>query len=238
MSQTTGRDCRVKLSRPDATADDATINPGEWPVDMSALALRRAVIGTTPSMQGVLSDHDIKRAMQHGGIVIDPLADGAIQPSSVDVRLGPDFRFFAAPVGTRINDCVIDTRTDVEPLMIRRSFDHDTPVILKPLEFALGVTVENIELPDDLVARLDGVSSLGRLGLLIHATAGLVDPGWKGRLTLELMNLAPFPIRLYVGMRIGQISFFKMSSVVDDPYHGKYQGDQTVAASRFHRESE
>ena len=94
------------------------------------------------------------------------------------------------------------------------------PFFLRPLEFALGVTVEHIVVPDDLVARLDGKSSLGRVGLLIHATAGLVDPGWEGRLTLELMNLAPFPITLFAGMKIGQISFIQMTSPVDTPYGG------------------
>jgi dCTP deaminase len=115
------------------------------------------------------------------------------------------------------------------------------PFYLRPGEFALGVTEEWIAVPEDLVARLDGKSSLGRLGLLIHATAGLVDPGWEGRLTLELANLAPFPITLFVGMKIGQISFIQMTTPVDVPYgrrelSSKYQGDREPTPSRYHLE--
>ena len=119
--------------------------------------------------------------------------------------------------------------------------DDDEPFILHPGEFVLGQTVEWVELPNDLVARLEGKSSLGRLGLLIHSTAGYVDPGWKGNLTLELSNVANLPIALYYGMRIGQISFFRMSSPVDRPYGSaelgsKYQGQSEPTASAFHRD--
>ncbi len=119
----------------------------------------------------------------------------------------------------------------------------DEPFILHPGEFVLGQTQEWVELPDDLVARLEGKSSLGRLGLLIHSTAGYVDPGWKGNLTLELSNVANLPIALYFGMRIGQISFFKMSSPVERPYGSpelgsKYQGQSEPTASAFHRDFE
>ena len=112
----------------------------------------------------------------------------------------------------------IDLRHDTAALTEVVELKPGQPFFLRPLEFALGVTVEHIVVPDDLVARLDGKSSLGRVGLLIHATAGLVDPGWEGRLTLELMNLAPFPITLFAGMKIGQISFIQMTSPVDTPY--------------------
>ncbi len=119
--------------------------------------------------------------------------------------------------------------------------DDDEPFILHPGEFVLGQTVEWVELPIDLVARLEGKSSLGRLGLLIHSTAGYVDPGWRGNLTLELSNVANLPIALYYGMRIGQISFFRMSSPVDRPYGSaelgsKYQGQSEPTASAFHRD--
>src|SRR5207244_4030322 len=115
------------------------------------------------------------------------------------------------------------------------------PLILHPGELVLGQTLEWVELPDDLVARLEGKSSLGRLGLLIHSTAGYVDPGWKGNLTLELSNVANLPIALYYGMRIGQISFFRMSSAVERPYGSaglgsKYQGQKEPTASAFHRD--
>jgi dCTP deaminase len=117
----------------------------------------------------------------------------------------------------------------------------DEPFILHPGEFVLGQTIEWVELPTDLVARLEGKSSLGRLGLLIHSTAGYVDPGWKGTLTLELSNVANLPIALYAGMRIGQISFFRMSSPVERPYGtselgSKYQGQSQPTASAFHRD--
>jgi dCTP deaminase len=119
----------------------------------------------------------------------------------------------------------------------------DEPFILHPGEFVLGQTLEWVELPDDLVARLEGKSSLGRLGLLIHSPAGYVDPGWKGPLTLELSNVANLPIALYYGMRIGQISFFRMSSPVERPYGSKelgskYQGQSEPTASAFHADFE
>src|SRR5256714_12253657 len=119
--------------------------------------------------------------------------------------------------------------------------EDDEPFILHPGEFVLGQTLEWVELPDDLVSRLEGKSSLGRLGLLIHSTAGYVDPGWKGNLTLELSNVANLPIALYHGMKIGQISFFKMSSPVDRPYGSKdlgskYQGQSEPTASAVHRD--
>ena len=122
------------------------------------------------------------------------------------------------------------------------TIEDDEPFILHPGEFVLGQTLEWVELPDDLVARLEGKSSLGRLGLLIHSTAGYVDPGWKGNLTLELSNVANLPIALYSGMRIGQISFFRMTSPVERPYGSstsgsKYQGQSEPTASAFHATS-
>ena len=121
------------------------------------------------------------------------------------------------------------------------AIDDDEPFILHPGEFVLGQTLEWVELPDDLVARLEGQLDLGRLGLLIHSTAGYVDPGWKGNLTLELSNVANLPIALYFGMKIGQISFFRMSSPVERPYGSKelgskYQGQSTPTASESYRD--
>ncbi|MCC6178936.1 MAG: dCTP deaminase [Chloroflexi bacterium] len=184
----------------------------------------------------ILSDRSMREEMEQGRIKIEPLAEGAIQPSSIDLRLGDKIRVF------RNNHIpYIDVRQDSSGLTEVVTLREGQPFFLRPNEFALGVTLEHITVPDDLVARLDGKSSLGRLGLLIHATAGLVDPGWQGRLTLELANLTPFPITLYAGMKIGQISYFKMTTPVDAPYGGrklasKYQGDTDPTPSRYHLE--
>ena len=184
----------------------------------------------------VLSDRDIRRVLESGRVVIRPYAPADLQPSSVDLHLDASFRVF------RNNRYpFIDVRAlqpDVTELI---RIEGDEPFILHPGEFVLGQTLEWVELPDDLVARLEGKSSLGRLGLLIHSTAGYVDPGWKGTLTLELSNVANLPIALYAGMRIGQISFFEMSSPVERPYGSpslgsKYQGQSEPTASAFHRD--
>jgi dCTP deaminase len=185
-----------------------------------------------------LSDRTMRDEIERGRIRVEPLAEGAIQPSSIDLRLGSKLRVFR---NNHISH--IDLRQDTAALTEVVEMKPGQPFFLRPLEFALGVTLEHISVPDDLVARLDGKSSLGRVGLLIHATAGLVDPGWQGRLTLELMNLAPFPITLFAGMKIGQISFEVMSTPVDNPYGGgslssKYQGDTEPTPSRYHLELE
>lgn len=186
----------------------------------------------------ILSDRTMRDELERGRIRVEPLAEGAIQPSSIDLRLGNKMRVFR---NNHISH--IDLRHDTAALTEVIEVQPGQPFFLRPLEFALGVTLEHIVVPDDLVARLDGKSSLGRVGLLIHATAGLVDPGWEGRLTLELMNLAPFPITLFAGMKIGQISFIKMTTPVDTPYGGgtlasKYQGDTEPTPSRYHLELE
>ena len=184
----------------------------------------------------VLSDRDIRAAISAGEVRIDPYDARDLQPSSVDLHLDRSFRVF------RNNRyAFIDVRTPQPDLTELLRVDDDEPFILHPGEFVLGQTVEWVELPNDLVARLEGKSSLGRLGLLIHSTAGYVDPGWKGNLTLELSNVANLPIALYYGMRIGQISFFRMSSPVDRPYGSadlgsKYQGQSEPTASAFHRD--
>jgi dCTP deaminase len=186
----------------------------------------------------VLSDRDIRAALQAGRVRIDPYDPSCLQPSSVDLHLDRDFRVF------RNNRYpYIDVRQPQPDLTDLVSIVEDEPFILHPTEFVLGQTLEWVELPDDLVARLEGKSSLGRLGLLIHSTAGYVDPGWKGNLTLELSNVANLPIALYFGMKIGQISFFKMSSAVERPYGSKelgskYQGQSTPTASEFYRDFE
>ena len=185
-------------------------------------------------MTVILSDRTMREQIELGRIRVEPLADDAIQPSSIDLRLGDKIRVFQ---NNHISH--IDLRHDTASLTEVVELRPGQPFFLRPLEFALGVTVETIAVPDDLVARLDGKSSLGRVGLLIHATAGLVDPGWVGRLTLELMNLAPFPITLFAGMKIGQISFLRMSSPAEHPYGSdttgsKYQGQRGPTPSRYY----
>src|SRR6187455_1795563 len=182
----------------------------------------------------ILSDRDIRAALEAGRIVIDPFVPDAVQPSSVDLHLGNRFRVFR-----NNRTAVIDPREEQPELTELVEIAGDEPFILHPNEFVLGATFERVALPDDLVARLEGKSSLGRLGLLIHSTAGYVDPGWEGTLTLELSNVANLPIKLYDGMKIGQISFFRMSSPVERPYGSpalgsKYQGQLEPTASAIH----
>ena len=150
----------------------------------------------------VLSDRTIRRELDEGRIVVDPIDLDDIQPASIDLHL--DNRFLVFSNSRRP---YIDVRESQADLTEEVKIQGDEQFILHPGEFVLGSTLEHIELPDDLVARLEGKSSLGRIGLLIHSTAGFVDPGWSGRLTLELSNVARLPIALYHGMKIGQISF-------------------------------
>jgi dCTP deaminase len=184
----------------------------------------------------VLSDRDIATALTAGHVKIEPYDPADLQPSSIDLHLDRSFRVF------RNNRYpFIDVRAPQPDLTEMLNVADDEPFVLHPGEFVLGQTIEWVELPDDLVARLEGKSSLGRLGLLIHSTAGYVDPGWKGKLTLELSNVANLPIALYFGMKIGQISFFEMSSPVDRPYGSaglgsKYQGQSEPTASVFFRD--
>ncbi|MBI2917689.1 MAG: dCTP deaminase [Chloroflexi bacterium] len=182
----------------------------------------------------VLSDRDIKAEIGRGRIAIEPLDPACIQPASVDIHLGNRFRVFR---NTRRP--YIDVRLDMEDLTELVQQGDSEPFILHPGEFVLGVTHESVSLPDDIVARLEGKSSLGRLGLLIHSTAGFVDPGWQGHLTLELSNVARLPITLFPGMRIGQVSFLRLSSPAERLYGvaglgSKYQGDEGPTPSRYH----
>ncbi len=186
----------------------------------------------------VLSDRDIRAEIEAGRIVIDPFVPEAVQPSSVDLHLDNRFRVFR---NSRYP--FIDVRQEQPELTELVEVAGDEPFILHPGEFVLGSTLERVSLPDDVVARLDGKSSLGRLGLLIHSTAGFVDPGWDGNLTLELSNVANLPITLYDGMRIGQISFQRMSSAVDVAYGdarlgSRYRGQRDPTASLYHRDFE
>jgi dCTP deaminase len=181
----------------------------------------------------VLSDRSIQDALDDGRIIIDPLGDDCIQPSSVDLHVDQYFRVFRNHTAR-----VIDVREDQEELTELIDVGPERPFILHPGEFVLGSTLERVALPDDLVARLEGKSSLGRLGLLIHSTAGFVDAGWDGHLTLELSNVANLPITLYPGMKIGQISFFQMTTAAARPYGApglgsKYRGQWGPTPSRY-----
>ena len=184
----------------------------------------------------VLSDRTIKEELAKGRIVIDPLGEGCIQPASVDVHLDRQLLVFR-----NSRRPYIDIRQEMNDLTETVEVEGDQPFMLHPGEFVLASTLENIVVPDDLVARLEGKSSLGRLGLLIHSTAGYVDPGWNGHLTLELSNVANLPVTLYYGMRIGQISFIRLSTSAEKLYGSpglgsKYQGQTAPTASRIYRD--
>jgi dCTP deaminase len=187
----------------------------------------------------VLSDRSIKAEIAAGRIAIDPYDESLVQPSSVDVRVDRKFRVFH-----NARYPYIDVRKPMDDLTELVVIEGDEqPFVLHPGEFVLGQTLETISLPDDIVARLEGKSSLGRLGLLIHSTAGFVDPSWEGNLTLELSNVANLPITIYYGMPIGQISFMRMDAPVEHPYGAaevgsKYQGQDEPTPSRFYRNFE
>ena len=185
----------------------------------------------------VLSDRTISEEIEAGRIVVDPLGEGCIQPASVDLRLDRHVLTFLDPE----RYSYIDVRSDLSELTRTEEIPDPLPYMLKPGQFILASTIEHVELPDDIVARLEGKSSLGRLGLLIHSTAGYVDPGWKGQLTLEVTNVAQVTITLYYGMKISQISFLRLSTPAEFPYGShvlgsKYQGQLGPTATRSHLE--
>ena len=182
----------------------------------------------------ILSDRDIRKAIGDARIGIDPFDEADVQPSSVDLHVDNVFRTFQ-----NHRHPFIDVKKPMEDLTGLVTVDREEAFILHPGEFVLGSTAEYVKLPDDLVARLEGKSSLGRLGLLIHSTAGYVDPGFEGHLTLELSNVANLPITIYPGMKIGQISFFQLTSPADHPYGtskigSKYQGQRGPTPSRYY----
>ena len=182
----------------------------------------------------VLSDKTLRDRIACGSIIIDPFDETTVQPASIDLRLDQHILVFR-----NSRRGVLDVREDITELMEMDTFTKEQPFMLHPGEFVLGSTLEHIEVPVDLVARLEGKSSIGRIGLLIHSTAGYVDPGWKGRLTLELSNVARLPIALYPGMKIGQISFLDLTTPAEVPYGSpelgsRYQGQILPTASRAH----
>ena len=187
----------------------------------------------------LLSDRDIKAVIGSGRVRLEPYDEAMVQPSSIDVRLDKYFRLF-----DNHKYPFIDPAEDQPDLTRLIEIERDEPFILHPGEFVLGSTFEVVTMPDDLAARLEGKSSLGRLGLLTHSTAGFIDPGFSGHVTLELSNVATLPIKLWPGMRVGQLCFFRLSSPTENPYGSakygsRYQGQRGPTASRsfqnFHR---
>jgi len=182
-----------------------------------------------------MSDRDIRASIESGQIGLEPLEMGLLQPSSIDVRLDRFFRLF-----DNHKYAFIDPAEQQDELTRLIEVDPSEPFILHPGEFVLGSTFEFVTLPDDVAARLEGKSSLGRLGLLTHSTAGFVDPGFKGHVTLELSNVATLPIKLWPGMKIGQLCFFKLTSPSEHPYGSekyasRYQGQRGPTASRSYK---
>lgn len=180
----------------------------------------------------LLSDRDIKATIERGDLVIDPFDEALIQPSSVDVRMDRFFRVFNNSRYTHI-----DPKLPMEDLTTLVEVEEDEPFVLHPGEFVLGATLEKFTLPDNLAGRLEGKSSLGRLGLLTHSTAGFIDPGFSGHITLELSNVANLPITLWPGMKVGQLALFKMTSAAETPYGSgklgsKYQGQRGPTPSK------
>ncbi|HLI32130.1 MAG TPA: dCTP deaminase [Solirubrobacteraceae bacterium] len=186
-----------------------------------------------PRPTAVLSDRTIVALVQSGQVRIEPFDPALVQPASVDLRLGDTFRVFHNHKIT-----AIDLRAPLPEMTEQIRIGPEEPFVIHPGEFCLGRTLERVELPADIVARIEGKSSLGRLGLIVHATAGFCDPGWRGTLTLELNNLTRVPIRLYAGLPIAQLSFMALDAPAQRPYgHAElgshYQDQQEATESRY-----
>lgn len=183
----------------------------------------------------VLSDRTIREEIARRRIIIEPLMPECIQPASVDVHLDRRLLVYKLFKGPRY----IDVRQGIEDLMEQVEITEDSPFLLEPGGFVLGSTLESVTLPDDIVGRLEGKSSLSRIGLLMHSTAGYVDPGWSGHLTIHLSNVARLPVTLYYKMKIGQLCLMRLTSAVERLYGSeglgsKYQGQTGPTASRYH----
>jgi dCTP deaminase len=183
----------------------------------------------------LLSDRDLRKELDAGRLELDPYEPAMLQPSSIDVRLDRYFRVFDNSKYTHIDPSV---QQDELTSLVEKTGD-DEPFVLHPGEFVLGSTYERVSLPDDLAGRLEGKSSLGRLGLLTHSTAGFIDPGFTGHITLELSNVANLPITLWPGMKIGQLCLFRLTSAAEHPYGSaaagsRYQGQRGPTPSRAH----
>ncbi|MEV6526239.1 dCTP deaminase [Longispora sp. NPDC051575] len=183
----------------------------------------------------LLSDRDLVSELKSGRLGLEPFEPALVQPSSIDVRLDRLFRVFNNHKYTHIDPAIQqDELTELVEV------EDGKPFVLHPGEFVLGSTLEAVTLPDDLAGRLEGKSSLGRLGLLTHSTAGFIDPGFSGHVTLELSNVANLPIKLWPGMKIGQLCIFKLSSPSEHPYGSaiygsRYQGQRGPTPSRSYR---
>ncbi|MCF7795439.1 dCTP deaminase [Patescibacteria group bacterium] len=183
----------------------------------------------------VLSDKDIIKEVKSGNIIINPFNEEMVQPASIDLHLDKEFLVFDT-----VNNYVIDVKNKTDKLMTEKVINEDRPFILQPKEFALGLIVEETGVSKKLVGRLEGKSSLGRLGLIIHTTAGYLDPGNSLKMTLELFNAGPLPIKLYYNMKIGQMAFEYLSSPCEKPYgsdglNSKYYKDQKPRASQMYK---
>jgi dCTP deaminase len=181
----------------------------------------------------ILSDRSIREAIAAKRIIIDPFDEACLQPSSIDVKVSNLFRVFR-----NHTTAIIDVKKDLTDLTELVEMKGDEPFVLHPGEFVLGSTLERVAIANDLVARVEGKSSLGRLGLLIHSTAGFIDAGFDGHITLELSNVANLPITIYPSMKIGQVSFMTMTTPADKPYGSgargsKYQGQRGPTPSRY-----
>ncbi len=190
----------------------------------------------------ILSDTDIKKYLDRGKIIIHPLEDPdiQIQPSSVDLRIGSEFKGFRI-----IRKPVIDPmdKSDLESYMESSYLEEGEPFIIHPGEFALATTYETVKLPNDLVARVEGRSSMGRLGITMHVTAGYIDPGFHGKITLEISNIGKMPVALYTGQRVCQIVFETMTSPSEKPYghpdrDSKYMGQERPLTSKIKQDQE
>jgi dCTP deaminase len=225
----------VKAQSYDKNARDLLINgrASRWPERPSAT--RRAATATGYARRVLLSDRDIRAEISSGRLGIDPFDDSLIQPSSVDVRLDDMFRVFNNTRYTHIDPA--EQQDELTSLVEPAAGE---PFVLHPGEFVLGSTLELCTLPDDLAGRLEGKSSLGRLGLLTHSTAGFIDPGFSGHITLELSNVANLPITLWPGMKIGQLCLLRLTSPAEHPYGSakvgsKYQGQRGPTPSRSYQ---
>ena len=200
-------------------------------VRIEFIGARSAALGKVSFV--ILSDRDLRTELAAGRIIIEPFDEACVQPSSIDIKVHNLFRVFRNHTAG-----IIDVKKDMTDLTELVDIPLDGVFILHPGEFVLGSTLERVAVPNDLVARVEGKSSLGRLGLLIHSTAGFIDAGFDGHVTLELANVANLPITLYPGMKIGQISFMKMPSPAEKPYGSgakgsKYQGQRGPTPSRY-----
>lgn len=181
----------------------------------------------------IIPDHEIKVLLKEGKVIVEPIEDGQIQAACIDLRLGSEFRFFK-----HSSEAFIDSKNPKEYTECIKAAEK---FILHPNEFILGITMERVKLPDDIAAYVDGKSSLGRLGVTAHITSSLVEPGWDGRLVLEIANLGKMPVTLYPGMKICKLVLMKMSSASEKPYNmraeTKYKGQDGITESRICREN-